>query len=182
MKKTLLKTFYTIGAFAPFHWATRDKVLILTYHRFSRDSNASKVSGEEFAAHLEYLKKYNRVLSLSETTERLKNGESLPSNAAVITIDDGYADAFEIAFPILKRYKMPATLYAVTDFLDRKCWLWTDLMRYVFTETQNESLSVEFDSGEKIETKLTDQQQRLQIAGRVNSRLKKCRTKKKMRE
>jgi peptidoglycan/xylan/chitin deacetylase (PgdA/CDA1 family) len=173
MKQTLLKTFYNLGAFAPFHWTMREKVLILTYHRFSREKNPSKVSGEEFAAHLEYLKKYNRVLSLTETVERLSNGKSLPRGATVITIDDGYADAFEIAFPILKRYEMPATLYAVTDFLDGKCWLWTDLMRYVLTATQNENLTVEFESGEKIETNLADEQQRLQVAGRVNSRLKK---------
>ena len=179
MKKTLLKTFYNLGAFAPFHWTTRDKVLILTYHRFSPEAHPSKISAEEFAAHLEYLKKHNHILSLSETAERLTNGASLPRGATVITIDDGYADAYEIAFPILKRYEMPATLYAVTDFLDGKCWLWTDLMRYVLTETKSENLNVEFENCGKIETKLTDERQRLEIAGRVNARLKKLQNERK---
>jgi len=91
----------------------------------------------------------------------------------VITVDDGYADAFEIAFPLLKKFNLPATLFAVTDFVDGKCWLWTDLMRYILTATKQDFLSVEFENGEKIETKLTDEMQRLETASRVNVRLKK---------
>ncbi len=142
------------------------------YHRFSRESNPYKISAGEFAAHLEYLSKHNRVLSLSETVDCLKNEKPLPPNAAVITIDDGYADAYDVAFPLLKKYAMPATLFAVTDFVDGKCWLWTDLMRYVLLDTKTESLNVEFADGEKIEAKLTGENNRLAIAGRVNEQLK----------
>ena len=138
MKKTLLKTIYRLGAFAPFHWTTGGKILILTYHRFSRETNPSKISSGEFAAHLEYLGKHSRVLSLADMVDRMRNGNSLPRGATVITIDDGYADAYEIAFPILKKFSIPATLFVITDFLDEKCWLWTDLMRYVLLETKSE--------------------------------------------
>ena len=147
--------------------------MILMYHRFSREKNPFKVSSEEFAAHLEYLSKHNRVLSLAETINNLKNGKKMPPNPTVITIDDGYADAFEIAFPLLKKFNLPATLFAVTDFVDGKCWLWTDLMRYILIAAKQNFLSVEFESGEKIETKLTDETQRLETASRVNGRLKK---------
>jgi len=173
MKKTLLKTIYHLGAFAPFHWAMREQVLILTYHRFSSAENPSKISSAEFAAHLEYLGKHNRVLSLADATYAMRNGKPLPRGATVITIDDGYADAYEIAFPVLKRFGLPATLFVITDFLDEKCWLWTDLMRYVLLETKSGNLSVEFETDEKIEAKLADKQHRLEIASRVNARLKK---------
>jgi peptidoglycan/xylan/chitin deacetylase (PgdA/CDA1 family) len=173
VKKTLLKTFYNIGGFAPFHRANRDKILILTYHRFSFEPSASKISGGEFAAHLEYLSKYNRVLPLPEVFEYLENGKSLPSNTTVITIDDGYADAFDVAFPLLKKYDFPATVYAVTEFVGEKCWLWTDLMRYVLSETESDSLKIEFENGDKIETVLKDEQHRFETASRINSRLKK---------
>ena len=172
VKKTLLKTFYNFGAFAPFHRTTRGKILILTYHRFSRDANPSKVSANEFASHLAYLKKHNHILSLPEAAEHLENGKPLPRGATVITIDDGYADTYNIAFPLLKRYGFPATLFAVTDFLDEKLWLWTDLMRYVLLDTKTESLNVEFADGEKIEAKLTGENNRLVTAGRVNEQLK----------
>ena len=171
MKQALLKTFYNLGAFAPFHWANRDKVLILTYHRFGLDS--SKISGAEFEKHLEYLSKNNRVLPLSETLDFLNKGKSLPPNATVITIDDGYSDAYEIAFPLLKKFEMPATVYAVTDFLDGKCWLWTDLMRYVLLETTSDSVKIAFYGEDECEVNLNGKKQRLEIASRINSRLKK---------
>jgi len=173
VKKTLLKTIYNLGAFAPFHWTTRGKILILTYHRFSRETNPSKTSAAEFAAHLAYLKKHNHVLSLSETVKYFEEGKPLPRGATVITIDDGYADAYDVAFPLLKKFGFPATLFAVTDFLDRKLWLWTDLMRYVLSETKKDFLNVEFENGEKIEMKLIDARQRLMAASRVNLHLKK---------
>jgi peptidoglycan/xylan/chitin deacetylase (PgdA/CDA1 family) len=164
---------YNLGAFAPFRWATREKILILTYHRFSLEENPQKISSAEFAAHLEYLSKNNRVLSLQETIDYLKNGKTLPPNTTVITIDDGYADAFEIAFPLLKKYEFPATVYAVTDFLDEKCWLWTDLMRYVLLKTESDSVEIQLNCKDKIETELKGDAQRLETASRINSHLKK---------
>ena len=173
MKKTLLKTIYNFGGFAPFHWMNRGHILILMYHRFSREPHPYKISAGEFAAHLEYLSKHNRVLSLSEAVNCLKNEKSLPPNAAVITIDDGYADAYEVAFPILKKFEMPATVYAVTDFLDGKCWLWTDLMRYTLFETKAENLNIEFCNGEKIETKFSVESNKSELAARINKQLKR---------
>jgi len=173
MKKALLKTMYNLGAFAPFRFASREKVLILTYHRFSREENPYKISGAEFAAHLEYLSKHNRVLPLDDTIDYLNNGKSLPPNTTVITIDDGYSDAYEIAFPVLKKFNLPATVYAVTDFLDGKCWLWTDLMRYVLLETKNDSVKIEFGGQNEIKAELKDKTQRFETASRINSRLKK---------
>ncbi|MGI8883475.1 MAG: polysaccharide deacetylase family protein [Pyrinomonadaceae bacterium] len=173
MKKTLLKTIYNFGGFAPFHWTNRGRILILMYHRFSRERNSYKISAGEFAAHLEYLSKHNRVLSLSDAVDCLKNEKPLPPNAAVITIDDGYADAYDVAFPILKKYETPATVYAVTDFLDAKCWLWTDFMRYILLETKAVNLNIEFDNGEKIEAKLNGEINKLELAARVNIKLKR---------
>ncbi len=173
MKKTLLKTFYNFGGFAPFHRANRAKILILMYHRFSLEKNPFKISSAEFAAHLEYLSKHHRVLSLTETIENLKNGTALPPNTTILTIDDGYADAFDIAFPLLKKFNLPATLFAVTDFVDGKCWIWTDLMRYILTVTTRDFLKIEFENGEKIEAELTNKNQRIEIAAAVNLRLKK---------
>lgn len=173
MKKQILKTIYNFGGFAPFHWANRGSLCVLMYHRFSRNAETDKISADEFTAHLEYLRKHARVLSLSETIETLKNDDSLPSNAAVITIDDGYSDSFDIAFPLLRKFQMPATVYAVTDFLDGKCWLWTDLMRFVLAETAVENVRIEFADDDKIETKLNGIQSRLETANRINALLKK---------
>ena len=68
---------------------------------------------------------------------------------------------------------MPATVYAITDFLDAKCWLWTDLMRYVLVHTKRDSLKISFSETDKIEVDLTDETKRRETTTRLNSRLKK---------
>ena len=40
------------------------------------------------------------------------------------TFDDGYADAYEIIYPIFKKYQLPYAVYVITDFPDRKSTLW----------------------------------------------------------
>lgn len=173
MKKQLLKTIFNFGGFTPFHWANRNKLLILTYHRFSCGQDASKVSAADFESHLQYLSLHNTVLPLAEAVECLKNGTALPPNATVITIDDGYSDAYEIAFPKLKKYGFPATVYAITDFVDQKIWLWTDLMRYVMAKTIESEVSLDFRSGDCVQASLIDSAKRLETANRINERLKK---------
>ena len=41
----------------------------------------------------------------------------LPQRAIVITIDDGYRSSYDIAYPILKKYDFPATLFVYSDFI-----------------------------------------------------------------
>ncbi len=173
MKKQLLKTIFNFGGFTPFHWANRSKLLILTYHRFSRGQDASKVSSADFESHLHYLSQHNTVMPLTDAVECLKSGKQLPPNATVITIDDGYSDAFEIAFPKLKKYGFPATVYAITDFVDQGIWLWTDLMRYVLAKTADSEISIDFGSGDVVQANLNDSVKRLETANRINKRLKK---------
>ena len=172
MKKAVLKTIYKFGAFAPFHWANRNNVLILTYHRFGGRGKPTRISAREFESHLEYLRNNHSVLPLAETIDYLERGRSIPANTTVITIDDGYADAFDIAFPLLKKFGFPATVYAVTDFLDRKTWLWTDLMRFVLRNTSKASVNVEFEA-DSIGVLLSDDATRSETANNINSRLKK---------
>jgi peptidoglycan/xylan/chitin deacetylase (PgdA/CDA1 family) len=173
VKHQLLKTIYHFGGFRPFHNLNQRKVLILMYQRFSETKNPFKISQDEFENHLAYLVKYNNVLSLDEVLEARRDGGKLPPNPTVITIDDGYADAYDIAFPLLKKYRMPATLYAITDFLDRKIWLWTDLMRYLLLESEVVFFSYEHPNGENVEAEFENDRQKLEVADLVNDILKK---------
>lgn len=57
------------------------------------------------------------VLPFHEAIDRLQN-KSLPPRALCITFDDGYADNFEVALPILQKFDLPATFFVATGFLD----------------------------------------------------------------
>jgi peptidoglycan/xylan/chitin deacetylase (PgdA/CDA1 family) len=172
MKRIALKTMQTAGLFAAFRWLNRRGALILMYHRFSENAHPGRVSREQLTAHLEYLRKHYRVLPLKEIAARLQRGDNLPPNTAAITIDDGYSDVYDIAFPVFKKFDAPATLFVITDFLDRKAWLWTDKTRYLTANTARQ----------KIETKINDKEFRFELngyhsrlisAGKLNETLKK---------
>lgn len=53
----------------------------------------------------------------------------MPENAVAITIDDGYRD-FKNAFAVFREFGIPATVYLVANFLDRKEWLWWNQIEY----------------------------------------------------
>ena len=138
MKRNLLNAFYKVGGFRPFHWGVRDQLLILMYHRFSASSHGSRVSADQFRQHLRYLSNHANPVSLRDGLAALATGEPLPPNPVVITIDDGYRDAYDIALPLIREFNFNATLFAVTDFVDGRCWIWTDIMRYLLQQQGKE--------------------------------------------
>lgn len=134
MKQAVLNLMLKTGGFAPFRLAHRSQALILCYHRFSAQPGSRTTSALLLAENLRYIKAHYTIVSLAEIATRLRRGQSVRGLAA-ITIDDGYADAYEIAFPLLRQYQAPATLFVTTDFLARKAWLWTDKLRYIALRT-----------------------------------------------
>ena len=131
MKRALLRVMRASGLFATFRRANQHKILVLTYHRFSEQPKGGFTHAAAFAEQLEYLCAHYNIVPLSAIGRHLIDDEPLPNAPAAITIDDGYRDAYDVAFPILRRHRAPATLFAATDFIDGNGWLWTDKLRYV---------------------------------------------------
>jgi peptidoglycan/xylan/chitin deacetylase (PgdA/CDA1 family) len=94
----------------------QNRLLILCYHGFSlRDEHTWRpglyMTSDLFESRLQLLKKKGfNVLPLDMAVERLANND-LPPRSIAITIDDGFYDFFAIAFPLLQKYVMPATVY-----------------------------------------------------------------------
>ena len=106
--------------------------LILGYHRISvveDDFYEVCVSPENFAGHMESLRKYVRPISLSKLVQGLKEG-SVPPKSVAVTFDDGYADNLYSAKPILEKYEIPATVFICTGYMGREFW-WDELERLV---------------------------------------------------
>ncbi len=95
-------------------------VPVLMYHAFTTDGERDRfvLPARSFARQMRLLKALRyRAISLAELAEELRQGTPLPERAVVITIDDGYADNFEIARPILRRHGFSATLFPVSGRL-----------------------------------------------------------------
>jgi peptidoglycan/xylan/chitin deacetylase (PgdA/CDA1 family) len=103
---------------------------VLMYHRFgTRD--ARRLDPDAFALHLEYLVRHFRPCSLGTLADALRDGRRPPRGAVAVTIDDGYEDFVEHAYPLLQRFEVPATVFVTTRFLDRDFWLWFDASHYL---------------------------------------------------
>jgi len=122
---------------------TGSSVRMLMYHRFGEGSGR-RLSARLFECHLEYLTRHFRVRPLREVVAALKEGRPVGERTAVVTIDDGYADFAEYAYPALVRYEVPATVFVVSRFLDGDLWLWFDAVHYLLTNATTTSRWVRF--------------------------------------
>ena len=61
---------------------------------------------------------------------------------AVLTVDDGYADFYEVAAPVLEELNVPATVFCTAGFIDERCWLWWDALRYLIEKCPAGNLNV----------------------------------------
>ena len=114
------------------------------YHRFSvrQDPEQRRVDAVSLDRQLAHLRKTSTVWSLGDYLEALRIGRGIPKNLVVLTVDDGYRDFFDIAFPLLVKHQLPATFFPVTDFVEQRAWLWHDKLDYIFLNTRKEQVTI----------------------------------------
>ena len=97
------------------------KVAILAYHRFVRDQRSCDrlaVTARVFEQHLTYLKKNGfTVIGFSDLADFIEGKAPLPRKAVTLTMDDGYKSAYQIAYPMLRKFGFKATIFIYTDFI-----------------------------------------------------------------
>jgi peptidoglycan/xylan/chitin deacetylase (PgdA/CDA1 family) len=162
------------GAFDLMRLISSRRALILTYHRFSADGNGDddKTPARQFAKQLEYLTAHYDVVPLSRMVERLTAREPLPPRLAAVTIDDGYRDAYEVAYPLLRRYGVSASLFVVTKFADRRAWIWTDKARFLTRQAAPQRLTMKIQESE-VRLELNGTTSRRDASERINSIIKR---------
>jgi len=94
-------------------------VPILAYHRFAEDCRSPLcMPASIFDQQMKYLKDNGyRAISMSRLLGFLRYRHAIPKRSVVITLDDGYRSAYDIAYPILKKYGFTATLLIYTNFV-----------------------------------------------------------------
>lgn len=95
-------------------------VMVLNYHKVDNKDISLSINISDFDKHMKWLKEkgYNSITP-DELYEFVVNGAQLPDNPVLITFDDGYADNYRNAYPILKKYGFKGTIFVVTEFLGK---------------------------------------------------------------
>jgi peptidoglycan/xylan/chitin deacetylase (PgdA/CDA1 family) len=113
----------------------RGRVLILMYHRVIPRGEAAStfvqpgiyVTPETFDRHLRFLTAHFEVLTFADLLTKWDTRRwSDTARYCVLTFDDGWLDNYLHAYPLLRAYGLPATIFLPTDLVGTHEWLWSD--------------------------------------------------------
>jgi len=98
--------------------------MVFMYHEISDNPKNPRysVSPKNFEKQVAYIQTHFHCIPLDTLVHTaLENkGSSSMTNIVAITFDDGYRDNFLHAYPILKKYKLPATIFLVSRFIEKE--------------------------------------------------------------
>lgn len=142
-------------------------VCVLLYHRvnaYKSDYWGLSITPEMFASHLDTLQQNFSVVRFGD------NWETIKKFSIAVTFDDGYADNYKYALPILEKYKVPATIFVSTGNIGTSEEFWWDKLATMLLDNVTLPPVLTFD-GEFYETaSLT---QRLQLLRKFHPNLKR---------
>jgi peptidoglycan/xylan/chitin deacetylase (PgdA/CDA1 family) len=108
-------------------------VLVLSYHGlrptdFAGDLPFAKlhIAADVFEEHCRVLAEHCHPIALDAWSAANEGGRALPSRPVLLTFDDGYRSVFELARPILRRYRIPAAIFVCSDPVRDQHLFWFD--------------------------------------------------------
>ena len=160
-KQAALRSLKSAGVSSLVHnsrWR-RQRLLILAYHGVALSDehlfNGSQfISADLFRDRLELLKRSKcAVLPLGEAVERLYAND-LPDRAVAITFDDGLSDFYRRAFPLIKEFDVPVTLYLTTFYSYYQRPVFDLMCSYLLWKGRSNVLDLKNFTGQDLKTNL----------------------------
>lgn len=117
---------------------SNNKLIVLAYHRimefdenFPFDIELISARPQQFEKQIKHISKYYSPITIEELCECHRTKSKIPDRSVLITFDDGFYDNYEYAFPVLKKYNVPATIFVSTDYIDSNTTFWFDKLAYL---------------------------------------------------
>lgn len=160
-----------LGAIPRLRRAKHSQFLILCYHGVGEDCVPVHftVPTREFEIQVRWLKRNYRLISMDELLQELQDGRDR-EQAVVITFDDGYRNAYTDAFPILEKYRVPATVFLTVGAVESGCVSWYDRIFLSLDSTPLHTL--EFSLGRPRKFVLDSRTSRMHAALEIVSHLR----------
>ncbi|MBW9159488.1 polysaccharide deacetylase family protein [Clostridium tagluense] len=109
------------------------KIPVLMYHSVTTDKsnkNELKINQSTLKAQLEYLKvNHYNTISLDQLYSHMYNHTALPTKPVILTFDDGYADNYTLAYPLLKANNQKATVFMIASSLNSPNFLTSEQLK-----------------------------------------------------
>ncbi len=129
-------------------WNGRKNLYILAYHRiydyhmsdYPFDKNIISADVEMFDKQMEYLSRNFNVINFYQLKKIVENGKQLPKDSVIVTFDDGYADNYESAYNILKKYGLTATIFVATAFMQEQKPYWFEKVAYLLNKAKDQEI------------------------------------------
>lgn len=138
LKQHALVALDHLGTDRIFRYLNRDKLLVVMYHGVTVQSYTPAVWTQlpvySFRRQLEFLLKHYQIVTLDDLVRAVCGEQPLPERAALITFDDGVKNNFTVAYPILREYGVPATIFLTMDLIGSDEFLWFDELYLLIRE------------------------------------------------
>ena len=142
----------------------RKEVRILAYHRIvdrTRAYDRANVSAspEEFDRQVRYCKRNYDVIRFADLCDIFSGKVSCPRKTLLFSFDDGFADNYEIAYPILRSHGVSAAFFVATSYIGSKKLFWFDRVGFLLKHTSKRNWS--FENGNTFEISSGNQEEAL---------------------
>ena len=124
-------------------------VPILAYHRvldvpdenaYPFDIELVSASVEQFTRQMAVLRKSYHPITFETLLKHLDAGEPPPRGSIIVTFDDGFVDNYRIAFPVLRKLGIPATIFLSTGYIDSQDLFWYEKIAHQVMTTGAKTL------------------------------------------
>jgi peptidoglycan/xylan/chitin deacetylase (PgdA/CDA1 family) len=179
IKNIGLALFVFFRIYKIYNYLNRDKALVLMYHGFTDKTEYDAFENIEnihldinkFEKQIKFLTSNFNVIPLNTLVECFEQKKPFPSKSVVITIDDGYASNYKLAFEILKKYNCPAIIFLTTNFVNDSKILWTDRLAVLIKKLQTEEFEFSHN-GQSLKEKLNNPKDKLALYKNIKKILK----------
>ena len=142
---------YWLGLGRSYELLTRPTgAIILMYHSVAPEKLArlvdppNRIAPRDFDRQMAFLSKHRQVISLTDLVSQIAAGRTPAAGTVCITFDDGYLDNLTTAAPILAKYRLPATLFLPTAYVDRGETQWADTLHRLFSQRTCDRIHLPF--------------------------------------
>lgn len=124
-------------------------LIILLYHQVVDDSTRFLNKGpvvhhhvKHFEREMKFLSRNYHLASLDEAVDTISRGQGFSRPTVVVTFDDGYLSNYTLAYPVLRKYRVPATIYLATELISTNLRTWTDQIEWALLSTHRDQIEL----------------------------------------